>query len=1708
VAKLNAGGSALIYSTYLGGSEDDEGFGIAVDAASNAYVTGRTFSRDFPTRNPLQAAFGGGADGFVAKLNPTGSGLVYSTYLGGNNSDLGRRIAVDAAGNAYVSGQTASTNFPTQNPLQPAYAGGFDAFVAKLNAAGSALIYSTYLGGSSGEAGNGIAVDTAGNAYVMGGTASRNFPTANPLQAAFGGGISDAFVAKLNAAGSALIYSTYLGGRSGDNGFHNAVDSAGNAYVTGPTNSTDFPTANPVQTAFGGRSDAFVAKLNPTGSRLIYSTYLGGRSDDSGNGIAVDAAGNAYVTGNTSSTNFPTANPVQAAFGGGPSDAFVAKLNAAGSALIYSTYLGGSVAENPPPYNDSAIAVDTAGNAYVMGGTASRNFPTANTMQAAFGGGIGDAFIAKIAGTPEIEVTPSSLNFGNVTVGAIADQALTVSNGGDGELIVSSITSTSARFSIVSPTGSFTVTAGGQQMVMVRFSPTSAGPQTGQLQITSNDPDEPTVNIGVNGTGVAVPDIDVTPTSLDFGSVPLNQHVDRILTVRNTGTATLMVNSIMSNNSQFSVVSPAGSFTVAVGGQQSVTVRFGPTTVGAQAGRLTITSNDPDEANVNVQLQGVGVAVPDIDVAPTSLDFGSVTIGQSTDRMLTVRNTGGAPLMVTSITSNNARFSVVSPIGSFNVAANGGQQVVTVRFSPNAIGAQNGTLTINSNDPDESNVPVPVSGQGVAAQVPDIDVTPTSLNFGNVTVGTSADLTLTVRNVGTATLTVNSIMSDNARFTVVSPIGSFNVAPNGQQFVTVRFGPTAPSMHMAMLIITSNDPDEPTVSISVSGTGIGLALPDLVVTNLTVMPVNPRPGEEILVSFTLENQGAGTANESLSTVVLSRDATITTADRFLQNDGSPSLAPGDSRRRNVFVVIPPDTPRGSMFIGVIADRLNLVMESNEENNTLAVPISIGFGVVRSFPSPGVVNVPLESYVQLEFSAPLAPESVTPSTLSLRTEAGPVRGRVAAVSSRAFFFPDSRLPALTPVQIRVIGGMGGVRGRVGGIEVPLDESGFVSSFTTEPEGGRDQSPTDGGAPVRVEFGGTIMDDAGTGAGLKVPRHTLKTDTVVSLNVMRGARLPVTGFVQVSEVVQIESQPDGAVAFGPGFDLTLPLLGNIPQNARLRVFQLVEVENQLVPLETGIEAERVTPPGNIALVSGLEVFGTYILYVSERPTKNLSQKSRRPLQRPIHRAQESPPTDDPLLANPNQGGGSATTLYFPVVGQQSGRDARLSLVNPDVQQDRLVTLTAYNDDGTLHDNRLEVVLRGRQKSLLVSDLFPSLPSGAIVAQSNGPVRGFYEIADNFTAPQMLDGAEANLMPLTAMVFLLIRTRDGAITEIHLFNPNDGTVMVRLAAYASSGRRVQLSQETITLQSHQRTVISSRSGSSLFLSNELEGGFVFVESVGPVGIVGAEVVEEAMGGERNVAVLNGVGLPNGCVPTGFGSCQINPPPAARQHTAYAIHLDDDLRVETEVVAANVSDQDTLIAFSAFDSAGNYQGGHPSPRAFLFLRAHEVRRFTVFDLFGIDLASLDGYVRIDDPDSGVVGAVVNRDAMGRTFLTALPLVPDLTQQGQEETEAFFSRLEIRLSNPVVQTGLFILNPNGNDVRFVLSVIDARGMERAEPQTVIERGTFFRARRSLSDLLSGVSDGYFRINVQADLRPGMGGRLIPYATYRSPGYLSAVPPQ
>lgn len=471
VSKLNTTGDALLYSTYLGGSEYDFANSIAVDAAGDAFITGAATSTNFPvTDDAYQKVNKGGGlnvyNAFLAKLNPTGTGLVYSTYLGGTGSeyqsgmdelyagDQGTAIALDKNGNAYVTGLAYSYDFPvTKNAFQSTNnegMGSASVFVARLNAAGSALVYSTYLGGSfyagedrnvrggtqarsirtarplnvslgdqypnsqtGGDNGYGIAVDSAQNAYVAGFAQTFDFPTTpGAYQANIGSASSGAFLTKLNPTGSALVYSTVLAGSCYDGATGVAVDAAGNAYVTGAASSYNFPTtkgafqrlnnANPASAGCqpsSGIYNAFVTKFNPAGSALIFSTLLGGSVGDQSEGIAIDVKGNSYVAGYAGSPDFPlTGDALQTvnSSGGG----FVTGVNATGSALLYSTFIGGtgSTYSGFSPTAPNGIAIDSTEGVYITGQTSSTNFPvTSQPLQPALKDEYSNAFISKFA---------------------------------------------------------------------------------------------------------------------------------------------------------------------------------------------------------------------------------------------------------------------------------------------------------------------------------------------------------------------------------------------------------------------------------------------------------------------------------------------------------------------------------------------------------------------------------------------------------------------------------------------------------------------------------------------------------------------------------------------------------------------------------------------------------------------------------------------------------------------------------------------------------------------------------------------------------------------------------------------------------------------------------------------------------------------------------------------------------------------------------------------------------------------------------------------------------------------------------------------------------------------------------------------------------------------------------------------------------------
>ena len=711
--------------------------------------------------------------------------LSYSTYLGGSGGDQANAIAVDGSGNAYVTGNTSSTDFPTTaGAFQTSLGGNGNAFVTKLNATGTALIYSTYLGGGDG---SGIAVDGSGNAYVTGHTSSTNFPRRPAaFQTSFAGGTYDAqnaFVTKLNATGTALIYSTYLGGSgsgvNGDDGTGIAVDGSGNAYVTGFSESTNFPTtAGAFQTSYGGGYDAFVTKLNATGTALIYSTYLGGSTTDVGQGIAVDGSGNAYVTGTTSSTNFPTtAGAYQTSYGGN-SNAFVTKLNATGTALIYSTYLGG----NGNDYAQ-AIAVDGSGNAYVTGVTSSTNFPTtAGAFQTSYGGNY-NAFVTKL------NATGTALIYSTYLGGNNNDTAAVIAVDGSGNAYLTGVTGST---NFPTTTGAFQTSGNGAFVTKLNATGTALIYST-YLGGNNNDLGFG-IALDVSGNAYVVGITSSTnfPTTTGAYQTSYGGGNDNAF-VAKFSFAPAATQLVISNLSSTSITA-GGTVTFTVTAEDS---NNNPVT--GYTGTVKLTSTD-NNALYN------GAALP-ANYTFVASDNGSHTF------TVTLQTAGSKTITVTdqansSLTATTSPITVAAgPFSKFALTVFGGNTVVagtsflltaqaTDAFG-NPVSSYNGppTITATASPPDPEvnySITAPVSGSGFA--------------YFLGTLQTPGSYTLTAAGASTS---VTVTPASPNYFTVTAPSQPFTATTGSAFNVTVkafdRFGNPATG-YTGTVNITSTDP--------------------------------------------------------------------------------------------------------------------------------------------------------------------------------------------------------------------------------------------------------------------------------------------------------------------------------------------------------------------------------------------------------------------------------------------------------------------------------------------------------------------------------------------------------------------------------------------------------------------------------------------------------------------------------------------------------------------------------------------------------------------------------------------------------------------------------------------------------------------------------------------------------------------------------------
>ena len=667
----------LVYSTYLGGSGDEQVGGIAVDATGSVYVAGTTDSTDF-SLSAVGTSGVGNNEVFVAKFDVTGKNLVYADYLGGSNDDYGYGVAVDASGRVYVTGSTASGNFPLVHPLQGTYPGGFNAFISKISTDGSTLMYSTYFGGNGSDVPSAVALDKSGDLIVAGYTSSTNLPVSNAYQSTVSpnlGGLygNYGFVTKVSPDGGSLVSSTYFGGslnvalncggtpcwpQPNTSITAMAADGNGDIYLTGTTNTYDLPvtqgaylTTNSTQM---NTSVGFVSKFSASGS-LQYSTYLyGGSGLPVGmSGIAVDTTGSAYVTGVAlSDGTFPVTstsicNP--STDGYACSYAFVTKFDPSGSSLSYSTFLGANNSALP-----QAIAVDSNKNAYVLGVTSTSAFNTVNALEP-FGGG-NDLLLV------EIDASASSQLFATYLGGSADEQG---SAGGmvldsNGNLYIAGIT-TSSDFPVTSGALQGQL-AGAADSFLMKIGPASQG-------------------------GVAL-----TPPSLDFSSLLVGStSAAQNVVLRNLGSAPLSIAAIQANG-DFSETNDCGS-SVPAAGSCSLTITFTPTSGGTRVGSIVI-QDDGAQSPHAVSLTGSGIGAG-VSLSSQSLTFSSIAVGQnSAAQAVTLTNSGTQALTVASVQVAGSFAQTNNCPASIAPSSN---CTINVAFAPTATGSSSGTVTIRDN---------------------------------------------------------------------------------------------------------------------------------------------------------------------------------------------------------------------------------------------------------------------------------------------------------------------------------------------------------------------------------------------------------------------------------------------------------------------------------------------------------------------------------------------------------------------------------------------------------------------------------------------------------------------------------------------------------------------------------------------------------------------------------------------------------------------------------------------------------------------------------------------------------------------------------------------------------------------------------------------------------------------------------------------------
>lgn len=978
VAKLDVSGSSLLYADYIGGSSDDYALAMAFDNANNAYVSGYTCSNDFPIMNGYQTQNIGGCPGFVSKVSADGSSLLYSTYLSGSNTTFATAIAVSASQEIYVGGWTYATDFPTFNayqstvlPNQNEYFGRYG-FVTHFTADGSALVFSTYLAGNTNVVENcgggstcwpapytavtAIALDASGNAYVTGNTNTYNFPTTENAYMASQNTPNDAqigFVSELTSAGT-LAYSTYFGTTNGNYNTMTAiaVDSSGSAYVAGNTYSDgSFPVTTPNLCdpgSYGGScGPAFVTKFDPTGSTLVYSTFLPPQSYANSQAIVLDALNNAYVLSQTSNGFMSLVNPIETFTN--QSDLMLVEIDPTGSLDLFSTYVGGNGDDFP-----GGVAVDASGSIYVAGYTSSSDFPvTAAALQNALGGNT-DAFVAKIgtATAPAVAISPSLVQFSIRAVGSVSQPNTSLlRNMGSAALTISSIT-ISGDFT-ETDTCATSVPAAGNCTLTVTFSPTEPGPRFGSILIQDDGAGSPHfINlVGDGSTAIAT----LSATTLTFPSLQLNLASDpQSATLTNNGNATLNLNSIgitgdytQTNNCPTAL---------GVGSACTFQVIFMPTAGGARNGALTLTDNAPDSPQT-ITLTGSGY-VTTATISSAGLTFANQSVGStSAAQTVTITNTGANTMTVSGATASG---DFAETTNCSSVAPNH-SCTLSVTFAPTASGVRVGTLTIND-DAQGNPHAVTLNGVGIASAA---SFSPTSLTFPSQSVGsTSVSQSITLTNSGTGQLTVTGIQSAGD-FAQTNNCGTV-AASGGTCLVQVTFTPTSTGSRTGTLVVTDSAPNSPQ-TILLSG-GAGAPVNTLSASSLTFRAQQVGKSS-VAQAVTLSN--SGNANMVI--------AKVTAAGDFSETNNCPAtIAPSASCTINVTFA----PAIGGSRTGL------LIVSDNSQGGSAFVSLSgtgSDFGLTASGSTSATVKAGSKATYQLTFAGIGGPFE---SAVNLSCDGGP------------------------------------------------------------------------------------------------------------------------------------------------------------------------------------------------------------------------------------------------------------------------------------------------------------------------------------------------------------------------------------------------------------------------------------------------------------------------------------------------------------------------------------------------------------------------------------------------------------------------------------------------------------------------------------------------------------------------------------------------